>query len=145
MKFSNEAMRDVLLFIEENQKYYRYEEQKRLTTYNIDMIIGDTYFRKLFSKYKYSEDELRYTIGKLIDGGILKIKGSLDTFYQITEISFKGIQLLEVIRPENVWEKTKSIAGKFGNYTLVFIEKIAHDIAIETSKEGIKVAMWKNS
>jgi len=132
MKFSNDAMRDVLMFLEENIKY---EEcgtfgDKRKTTYNINMIIDNEYFTDLFSKHKYSKDELQYTIEKMIEGNILTITGTLNTYYQITDISFYGIQLLEKIRPETIWEKTKNIANKVGNHTLSFIEDTAQKIAV---------------
>lgn len=130
MKFSNDAMRDVLLFIEEKQQYYMDDGDKRLSTYNINMIIDDTYFSELFSKHKYTKDELQYTIEKMVECHILNTKGSLDTYCQITDISFYGIQLLEKIRPETTWEKTKSIANKVGNHTLSFIEDTAQKIAV---------------
>ena len=94
------------------------------------MIVNDTYFNKLFSKHKYSKDEMRYTIEKMIEGHILNIRGSLNTYYEITDISFYGIQLLEKIHPETIWEKTKSIANKVGNHTLGFIEDTAQKIAV---------------
>lgn len=97
MKFSNDAMRDVLMFLEENIKYEKYGtfDDKRKTTYNINMIVEDNYFNKLFSKHKYNKDELQYTIEKMVEGHILNTVGSLDTYCQITDISFYGIQLLE--------------------------------------------------
>lgn len=132
MKFSNEAMRDTLLFLEENIKYETYGtfDDKRKTTYNISMIVENEYFFNLFSKHKYTKDELRYTIEKMIEGRILNSTGSLDTHCRITDISFYGLQLLETIRPETTWEKTKSIAGKMGNHTLKFIEDTAQKIAV---------------
>lgn len=132
MKFSNDAMRDVLMFLEENIKYEKYGtfDDKRKTTYNINMIVEDNYFNKLFSKHKYNKDELQYTIEKMVEGHILNTVGSLDTYCQITDISFYGIQLLEKIRPETTWEKTKSIANKVGNHTLSFIEDTAQKIAV---------------
>lgn len=132
MRFSNDAMRDVLMFLEENIKYEEHGTfgDKRKTTYNINMIIEDTYFSKLFSKHKYTMDELQYTIEKMVEGHILNTKGSLDTYCQIMDISFYGIQLLEKIRPETTWEKTKSIANKVGNHTLSFIEDTAQKIAV---------------
>lgn len=129
MKFSNEAMRDVLLYIEEKQQYQGDIEYRKLSTFSLDMIMNDKYFAGLFSKHKYSKDELQYTIEKMIEGNILKYSGNLETCYSITEISFRGIQLLNSIRPETTWEKTKSIANKVGNHTLSFIEDTAQKIA----------------
>lgn len=133
MKFSNDAMRDVLMFLEKNIKYETYGTYERKTKHNINMIVEDEYFDKLFSKHKYSKDELYYTIEKMIEGHILNTTGSLDTYCQITDISFYGIQLLEKIRPESTWEKTKSIANKVGNHTLNFIEDTAQKIAVSAT------------
>lgn len=138
MKFSNDAMRDVLLFIEKKQQYNEDEEDKRLSTYTIDMIVDNSYFNKALTKNKYSKDELRYTIEKMIDGNILKISGSLTTFYEITEITFNGVQLLDAIRPETIWEKTKSIANNVGNHTLKYLEDTAQKIAVTATATFIE-------
>lgn len=141
MKFSNEAMRDVLMFLEENIKYETYGtfDDKRKTTFNIAMIIDNDYFSKLFVKHKYSKDELQYTIEKMIEGHILNFTGSLDTYCRITDISFYGIQLLEKIRPESTWSKIKTVMKQTGIHTLEFIESVAHDIAVESAKQAVTV------
>lgn len=132
MKFSNEAMRDVLLFFEEKVTYTTkgISDHRRKSTFNINNIVEDEYFYDLFSKHKYTKDELYYTIEKMIEGKILNANGTSNTHYQITDISFYGVQLLEKIRPEPIWEKTKSIANKVGNHTLEFIEDTAQKIAV---------------
>lgn len=132
MKFSNEAMRDVLMFLEEKvvHKYDEDTDQKGFTTY---LIVEDDYFSKLFSKHKYSKDELSYTIEKMLEGGLLNYSGNLNSYYQITDMSFYSTQLLEKIRPESTWEKTKSIANKVGNHTLNFIEDTAQKIAVASA------------
>lgn len=108
MKFSNEAMRDVLMFLEEKvvHKYNEDTDQKGFTTY---LIVEDNYFSKLFSKHKYSKDELSYTIEKMLEGGLLNYSGNLNSYYQITDMSFYSTQLLEKIHPESTWEKTKQL------------------------------------
>lgn len=129
MKFSNEAMRDVLLFLEEKVVYKHDEnfDQEYFTPY---MMVEDKYFVKLFSKHTYTKDELEYTINKMLEGHILNYSGDLNTCYQITDISFTGIQLLNAIRPESTWEKTKTIANKVGDHTLSFLEDTAQKIAV---------------
>lgn len=130
MKFSNEAMRDTLLFLEQKIIYKHNDDtfpQESLTTY---LIVEDEYFSQLFFKHKYTKDELAYTIDKMIEGGLLNYSGNLSSYYQITDISFEGIQFLETIRPESTWEKTKSLANKVGNHTLKYIEDTAQKIAL---------------
>lgn len=133
MKFSNEAMRDTLMFLEE-KVIHKYDdgafEQGGFTVYSI---VEDEYFSKLFLKHKYSKDELSYTIGKMLEGGLLNYSGNLNSYYQITDMSFYSTQLLEKIRPESIWEKTKSIANRVGNHTLNFIEDTAQKIAVASA------------
>lgn len=93
----------------------------------------DKYFSKLFSKHNYSKDELSYAINKMLEGGLLNYSGSLNSYYQITDMSFYSTQLLEKIRPESIWEKTKSIANKVGNHTLNFLEDTAQKIAVASA------------
>lgn len=45
----------------------------------------------------------------------------------IEDVTMKGYQFLEAIKDPTIWEKTKSVAGKVGNYTLSFITGVAHD------------------
>ncbi len=132
MKFSNEAMRDTLLFLEENIKYEtnKTSTKKQKTAFSIKAIVENKYFSNLFSKHKYTKDELQYTIEKMIEGHILNFTGSIDTYCQITDISFYGIQLLEKIRPETIWDKTKNIAQSIGNHSLKFIEDTAQQCAV---------------
>lgn len=144
MKFSNEAMRAALLFIEETQKYQGDIEERRLSTFNINMIINNSYFTTLFTKHRYSKDELQYTVEQMISGHILEIVGDTKSYYEITKISFHGIQLLDSIRPETTWEKVKSITSKVGNHTLSFIENTAQQIAVEAAKQAITVLMLGN-
>lgn len=137
MKFSNEAMRDTLMFLEEKVVHKHDDntfEQEGFTVYSI---VEDEYFSELFSKHKYSKDELSYTIEKMLEGGLLNYTGNLNSYYQITDMSFYSTQLIEKIRPESTWDKTKSIAGKVGNHTLSFIEDTAQKIAITSAASFI--------
>ena len=133
MKFSNEAMRDTLMFLEEKVIHKHDDSTFEQDGFTVYLIVEDEFFSELFSKHKYSKDELSYTIEKMLEGGLLNYSGNLNSYYQITDISFYGIQLLEKIRPESTWEKTKSIANKVGNHTLNFIEDTAQKIAVTSA------------
>jgi len=133
MKFSNEAMRDVLLFLEENVVHKHDDDTFQPKSFTVYLIVEHDYFSKLFSKHKYSKDELSYTIIKMVEGGLLNYSGNINSYYQIIDMSFRGIQLLEKIRPETIWEKTKSITNKVGNHTLKFIEDTAQKIAVTSA------------
>lgn len=121
------------MFLEENIQYRHDDDDLSKQTYTIFMIVENDYFSKLFSKHKYSKDELTYTIEKIIEGRIVNCIGTKNECCLITDISFRGIQLLEMIRPESIWEKTKNIASKAGNHTLSFIEDTAQKIAVAAS------------
>lgn len=136
MKFSNEAMRDVLMFFEE-KIIYKYDDDTEQEGYTPYLIVENDYFTELFSKHKYTKDELAYTIEKMVEAKLLNYSGNLNTYYQIIDISFYGIQLLEKIRPESTWDKTKSIAGKVGNHALSFIEDTAQKIAVTSAASFI--------
>lgn len=132
MRFSNEAMRDTLMFLE-GKVVHKHDDTFEQEGFTVYLIVEDEYFSNLFSKHKYSKDELSYTIEKMLEGGLLNYSGNLNFYYQITDMSFYGTQLLEKIRPETIWEKTKSIANKVGNHTLNFIEDTAQKIAVASA------------
>ena len=44
-----------------------------------------------------------------------------------------------------LFTKTKSVISKVGIHTLDFIENTAHDIAVESAKQAIVIAMTKNT
>lgn len=140
MRFSNDAMRDVLIFIKENI-VHKYENDGRDdTSFTQYMIVENEYFSDLFSKHKYSKDELSYTIEKMIEGGILNYTGNLNAYYQITDMSFRGVQLLGEIESEFIWEKVKNISDEIGNYSLYFIDTTAKKISEKESDKRIAVA-----
>ena len=69
----------------------------------------------------------------MLEVGLLNYTGNLNSYYQITDMSFYSTQLLEKIRPESTWEKTKSIANKVGNHALNFIEDTAQKITVASA------------
>ena len=95
MKFSNEAMRDTLMFLEEKVVHKHDDNTFEQEGFTIYSIVEDEYFSELFSKHKYSKDELSYTIEKMLDGGLLNYTGNLKSYYQITDMSFYSTQLIE--------------------------------------------------
>ena len=63
------------------------------------------------------------------------------TICQIENITYLGHQFLETVRPEPIWNKTKSVVSKVGVHTLGFIEGVAHDIAVESAKQAVTITM----
>lgn len=56
-------------------------------------------------------------------------------------MTHRGHQFYESIRPEPIWNKTKSIISKVGVHTLDFIEGVAHDVAVESAKQATAIMM----
>lgn len=84
---------------------------------------------------------MRYTIEKMAEVGILQYRGDTRTYYEITDMSFYGIQLLEKLRPQPIWNNVKSVMAKSGIHTLEFIETLLHDVAVETAKQAVCITM----
>lgn len=107
----------------------------------------------LFQLYKdsdlsalYEEKDIMYSILKLLEIHFIKVSDifpknqSIIDRCTICEITYAGHKFYETIQPESVWNKTKSIVGKIGNHTLGFIESVAHDVAVESAKEFVKIS-----
>ena len=60
---------------------------------------------------------------------------------EVTSVRWHSHQFLETVRPEPIWDKTKSVVSKVGVHALGFIEGVAHDIAIESAKQAVTIAM----
>ena len=66
-------------------------------------------------------------------------------FVNIYNVTHRGHEFYEIIQPESIWDKTKSVVSKVGVHTLGFIECTAHDIAVESAKQAVTIAMTKNT
>lgn len=84
---------------------------------------------------QHSKDDVRYTCLKLIearyiDGLTTKtLSDPSPVVIAITDITYSGHEFLNTIRPDTVWEKTKSAIGKIGGTSLPIILDIAKSIA----------------
>ena len=131
MKLDIECIREILLYLETNLKYandkpYTYKH----TTISIRKSVDDINKSKGLDK-----DLLAYAIEKMCDAHIIEAnisRGSHNSIIacDIYDISFYGHQLLEKIRPETIWDKTKNIAQSIGNHSLKFIEDTAQQCAV---------------
>ena len=86
------------------------------------------------------EDDLRYTIVKLLEGGY--IKGSLIPknsgvnfdIVNISRFTLQGHDLLENIKPDPVWKETKSMLHKVGDFSLGIMSQVAGEIMAAYTK-----------
>ena len=81
----------------------------------------------------YSETVVFYTLSNLEQAGFIDMDeqwggGGLYAC-SVNFITYEGHEFLEKIKADATWEKTKSIAGKVGNFGLQMVAKIAEGVA----------------
>lgn len=126
MKLDKDCIREVLLYIEEHCIF----ETDKFGEKRIH-IVGFHELTEANELSKFYEDDIRYTIVKLLEGDY--IKGSLIPknsglnfqIVQITQLTLRGHDLLDNIRPEPVWNKTKGILHKVGDFSLSIMSQVA--------------------
>ncbi len=121
MKLDLDCIRDILLFVETNQ---RFKSSRLLRPIDLDELITGL--------PSYDPDLVLYTCQKLDEGGFLVFYEhyASDCLYDsgVSEITFKGHEFLETLRREDVYKKTKSIISKVGSFTLDFVKDVASNV-----------------
>lgn len=92
-----------------------------------------------------SKDDIKYTIVKLFEGNY--IKGSLIPensgvnfkIANITQLTLNGHDLLDNIRPEPVWEKTKNILQRAGDFSLSIMSQVAGEVMAAYTKSMMNI------
>lgn len=121
MKLNKDCVRDLLLYLEDN-----------LTLNSILEI--DCYSNESFLN-NYSIDDLRYTTLKLAEGNFLNIniENFIDAdvpFISIKSITYNGHKLLDNIRDNKVWSKTKNVLSKLESVSIDIISETASKVLI---------------
>ena len=144
MIINEECMRAILIKLQSELKLSFYDNKCCFLSVSVQMLIDDM-------KNKYKPEDIWYSVYNLaicgfIEGVNIKYmdRNSLDNL-DISNITYRGHKFIESIKDENVWNKTKNIIGKVGNHTLEFIESVAHDVAVESAKQAVVIAMTPNS
>ena len=94
----------------------------------------------------YTEEELWYTSLKLQEGGYLNLtaipvcRQRMPAIKSINDLTFAGHEFLNNVRKETIWDKTKSIAGKAGAFSIAALCDIAQDVV----KTAITSALLPN-
>lgn len=135
MKLNPDCVRDILLWLEENQEMEQGWDGA-LTGYVKNYVSTD------IPQYieNHSGADVLYSINQMIKSGLLsgkdmRIDGA--AIYLITDITPKGHEFLGNIRTEENWKKTKGIASKVGAVTLTAISQISARIIAEAIKQNI--------
>ena len=129
MKLNTDCIRDVLLYLEENLKI----ENRNFVSITLSTLQEDL--------SKYPAEDVFYTIYNLSEARFVDCKWGVITnenyrHCDISNITYRGHQFLESVRPETIWQKTKTVASKVGVHTLEFIESVARDVAVELAKQA---------
>jgi len=140
MKLDKDCIRAVLLYIE-NHCIYEVNKfgDKRMHIVNLHELTGS----KELSVFP--ENDIRYTIAKLFEGyyieGDLIPKNSGVNFdiVRISQLTLRGHDLLDNIRPEPVWNKTKDVLHKVGDFSLDIMSQVAGEIMAAYTKSMMKL------
>ncbi|PFE42468.1 hypothetical protein CN317_23895 [Bacillus cereus] len=124
MKLNHDCVRDLLLTVEESD---------RNELLSLHFLLDKN---KLQS---YSEDDIFYTIQRLIEAGY--INADTQTYFEgqdaiISSITWNGHQFLDNIRDKSIWEKTKEKASVVGGVSLPILSELAKSYLAE--KLGLK-------
>lgn len=87
---------------------------------------------------------LNILLKKMLEAHIIQSNRNSSLAFEICDISFYGIQLLNAIRPMDAWNKKKSIIKQVGNHSLKFVEETAQMVAIELAKQTVAIMMSQN-
>lgn len=124
MRLSIEAVRDVLLYLEQNL-----EPKINNNKFEYDSISYFALVKALTPSKHYSEAEVMYAVIKLKEDGLIaanvatgKNKSYIQCF--IYDITSSGHKLIADIKPQKVWEKVKSQAEKEGILSITNLSKI---------------------
>ncbi len=114
MKLNQDCVRDILLYLEENLSY-----NDRLPAESIKL-------------ENYTMDEIHYTISLLCDANYIEAipidsLGYSRTFL-IRSLTMSGHELLDNIRDNKVWKKTKETASKFTSVSLKILSSVAANL-----------------
>ena len=137
MKINEDCVRDVLECLVDNLHLIIINEVKGDFN-SIDLLKLMKYFEN-----KYSQEEVWYSVYNLEQDGYIETDGVRErsvsgfTYVHISNVTHRGHEFYESIKPQSVWKKTKSVISKVGVHTLGFIESVAHDVAVESAKQLI--------
>lgn len=134
MKLDHNCVRDVLLLLESVPNY----------TVNPD---GEVENNGIWFEYicdrlpRYPQETIYYTLSKLSEGGYVNMATQWNENALgdccVNDITYRGHEFLETIRPETVWEKTTAAAAKVGSFGLRMLEKVAESIAAAYFKDAL--------
>lgn len=127
MKLNPDCVRDVLLELEKQE-------------YDTRIHINDL----TKNLTQYSAEDVKYSCLKLFEGGYIYGKSTLvgnkhiPLVDDIFDITYKGHEFLNTIRPVSRWNKLKSIGITAGSFSLKLINDVGTKLALSEITEFIK-------
>ena len=137
MKINEECVRDVLDYLVNNLHLVIVRNIKGDFN-SIDLLELMQYFDG-----EYTHEDVWYSVYNLEQSGYIETNNirenskSAFAHANISNVTHRGHEFYESIKPQSVWKKTKSVISKVGVHTLGFIETVAHDVAVESAKQLI--------
>lgn len=124
MKLNNDCIRDVLMFIEKEQKL-----EENYDSFELTIITPQMLFDGL---PKHSKEEIIYSVMMLDQAEIIEAEficgnNDMGDFY-INSLTYEGHEFIEKIKNENVWGKTKAVAKTVGSGSINVIAQIATQV-----------------
>lgn len=136
MRFNYDCIRDVLLYLESNLGYE--EDSTILKTFSWQQISKASELSE-----KYSTDEITYCLELLKDKGFIKVphfkrlpSGKILRF-DINDITWDGYDLLDTIKNDTVWQKTKEKLKIVGASGISMILSTAIEMGKDFAREKI--------
>lgn len=131
MYLNMDSYREVLLYLEENQKLGEVIPSPQL--------VNSVFERKTDIGTK---EEIMYAIKQLCDADMLEYINFLKDsngvqHYKIKDITPKGHEFLENIKDESNWKKTKELAKKAGSFAIDVLGQISINLLSEKIKGKI--------
>lgn len=142
MKLNAEAVRDVLLYLEQNLEYNdtEYEAQKIIEPISVQTLV-----KVLTPSKHYTDNEVRYAVKKLWENQMIHAKVSTGTHgnflnFQVLDITWSGHEFLNNVRPQTIWEITKDKASKLGGMSIKMLSFLSSTIiqAVASNHELIQ-------
>ena len=140
MKLILEAIRDIMLYVEQNLQL----SNNGSGSYESNTITQLNLASELTPSKHYSKEDVIYNVRLLVEHNLLKAviakgKNGIWIHCEIQDITWEGHEFLNTIRSDTVWEKTKERAQKIGMYTFKTFLSIANTVASELIENSLQV------
>ena len=137
MKLVNEAVRDIMLYLEQNLNHKTSDSVFEYSTISYNVLANELTPSKF-----YTSDEVKYAVIQLKMAGYILAnaptgKNGRYLRCDVYEITPLGHELIENIRPDDIWQKVKNQAEKEGILSLTNLAKLCGSVtaAIANSSE----------